>query len=339
MPRRLGNTQTFTAGVTLDIPRAVRQYLDSGSVLRNALLGLQPVDVNLNRSLLSVYDGTPMQPPLGYQFALGGIGKFRSLRGDLATSAGVVTQLSLNHSIRFPLGITVANRYQRINTRNWTRRFDERQEIVDGTQVVFPDVSLRWSGRPASLQSAISSLGFTARLLETRQLNSTEPLTGDAVTDLGKIKVRSFPLNASLVFAGGRPISTSIGLNVAEHHDTRPGLASNGRTADFSADIGKPWGLPAQWNLKSDLRTRLSYQRSQGANFVENPLDITGRSRLTDNGRRAFSFNADTDVSENLSSSFVVSRVESFDRNLNRGFTQTVISAVLHMQFYAGEFK
>jgi hypothetical protein len=204
---------------------------------------------------------------------------------------------------------------------------------------VFPDVSLRWSGRPSQLKSIISSVGMTARLLDTRQLNTTQPLSGDSATDLGRIRVRSYPLNASLVFAGARPVSTSIGLNVAEHNDTQPGLASSGRTADFSADLAKPWALPAQWNLKSDLRTRLSYQRSQGANFVENGFDATGRSRLTDNGRRAFSFNADTDMSENLSSSFVISRVASFDRNLNRGFTQTVISAVLHMQFYAGEFK
>ena len=339
LPRRLGNSQTMTAGLTLDLPRAVRQYFDSGSAIRHVLLGLEPVDINLNRSLLSVYDGTPTQPSLGYQFALGGIGNFRSLGSDLATSAGVVTQLSLNHSIRLPFGASLANRYQRINTRNWTRRFDLRQEVVDGTQVVFPDISLRWSGRPVRLRSLISSLGMTARLLDTRQLNTTEPLNGQEFTDLGRIRVRSYPMNASLVFAGARPFSTTVGLNVAEHHDTRPGLASNGRTADFSADLGKPWRLPTTWNLKSDLRTRLSYQRSQGANFVENPLDITGRSRLTDNGRRAVSFNADTDVSENLSSSFVISRVESFDRNLNRGFTQTVISAVLHMQFYAGEFK
>ena len=339
LPRRLGNSQTMTAGLTLDIPRAVRQYLDSGSLLRRAMLGLEPVDVNLNRSLLSVYDGTPMQPSLGYQFALGGIGKFRSLDGDLATSAGVVTQLSVNHSIRLPFGISVANRYQRINTRNWTRRFDERQEVVDGTQVVFPDISLRWSARPVRLRGLISAMGLTARLLDTRQLNATEPLGGQDSIDLGKIRVRSYPLNGSLVFAGARPFTSTVGVNVAEHHDTRPGLANNGRTADFSADLAKPWRLPAAWNLKSDLRTRVSFQRSQGSNFVVNPLDITGRSRLTDNGRRAFSFNADTDVSENLSSSFVISRVASFDNNLNRGFTQTVISAVLHMQFYAGEFK
>ena len=100
--------------------------------------------------------------------------------------------------------------------------------------------------------------------------------------------------------------------------------------------MSKPWKLPADWNARSDLRTRVSYQKSQGQNFVVNPLALTGESRLTDNGRRAVSMSADTDVAENLSSSFVISRVESFDRNLNRRFTQTVLSAVMHLQFYAG---
>ncbi|HXN75151.1 MAG TPA: hypothetical protein VN876_00875 [Gemmatimonadaceae bacterium] len=67
--------------------------------------------------------------------------------------------------------------------------------------------------------------------------------------------------------------------------------------------------------------------------------DTLPLSRLSDSGRRAFSMSADTDVAENISSSFVISRVESFDRNLNRNFTQTVLSAVMHLQFYAGEFK
>jgi hypothetical protein len=87
------------------------------------------------------------------------------------------------------------------------------------------------------------------------------------------------------------------------------------------------------------LRTRLSYQETHGDNFVLNPLALGNESRLSDNGRRALSFSADTDIAENFSTSFVASRVESFDRNLNRRFTQTVLSAVLHLQFYAGEMK
>jgi hypothetical protein len=146
-------------------------------------------------------------------------------------------------------------------------------------------------------------------------------------------------MSGSIVFAGAWPVSSTVGFSLSKRLDQKPGLDSNGNNSDFSVDVAKPWKLPADWNARSDLRTRVSFQRSQGQNFVDNPLSQTGESRLSDNGRRAFSMSADTDVAENLSSSFVVSRVESFDRNLNRQFTQTVLSAVMHLQFYAGEFK
>jgi hypothetical protein len=339
IPRRLGNSQTTTAGLTLDLPRAIKLYTDSDSFLRGFLSGLQPLDINFNRSVLSVYEGTAAPASLGYQFAVGGINSFREQGGDLATSVGVVTQLSLNHSINLPLGASIATRYQRINTRNWTRRLDEGQEVADGTQVVFPDFSLRWSGRPAGLGAVISSLGANARVLETRQFNGTQPLLGELLGDAGEMRIRSYPVSGSVVFAGAHPISSTVGFSMNKRLDAKPGLSSNGDNSDFSIDVSKPWKLPVDWNPRSDLRTRLSYQKSQGQDFVVNPLAFSGESRLSDNGRRAFSMSADTDVAENLSSSFVLSRVESFDRNLNRQFTQTVLSAVMHLQFYAGEFK
>ncbi|HST08112.1 MAG TPA: hypothetical protein VLJ83_08060, partial [Gemmatimonadaceae bacterium] len=295
--------------------------------------------INFNRSVLSVYDGSAAPASLAYQFGLGSINNFREQGGELATSVGLVTQLSLNESLNLPLGASIATRYQRINTRNWTRRIEQTQDIVDGTQVVFPDVSLRWTGKPAGLEWLISSMGANARLLETRQLNGTQPLLGEVLNDRGMLRVRSFPLSGTIVFAGERPVSSTLGYSLSKRLDAKPGLNSNGDNSDFDIDVSKPWKLPADWNPRGDLRTRFSYQKSQGQNFVENLQAIGGESRLSDNGRRAFSMSADTDVAENLSSSFVISRVESFDRNLNRRFTQTVLSAVMHLQFYAGEFK
>jgi hypothetical protein len=287
--------------------------------------------------LISISIGAPAS--LAYQLGLGGINNFRELGGQLATSVGLVTQFSISHSLNLPLGASLANRYQRINTRNWTRRIEHGQDIVDGTQTVFPDVSLRWTAQPVGLKSIISSIGANARMLETRQLNGTQPLFGEPGDDRGQLRVRTYPMSGSIVFAGARPLSGTAGYSFSKRLDAKPGLSSNGNNSDFSVDISKPWGLPADWEPRSDLRTRISYQKSQGQNFVFNPLSLTRKSRLSDNGRRAFSASADTDVAENLSSSFVVSRVESFDRNLNRRFTQTVLSAVMRLQFYAGEFK
>ncbi len=250
-----------------------------------------------------------------------------------------MTQLSFTESINLPFGANVAGRYQRINTRNWTRRLEQGQEIVDGTQVIFPDIALRWTGQPATFKALISSIGLNARVLETLQLNGTQPLEGQDFDDRGKIRVRTFPLSGSLIFAGARPLAATVGYSFSKQLDVKPGLSSNGDNSDFSVDVSKPWKLPADWNARSDLRTRVSYQKSQGQNFVFNPNVFGDESRLTDNGRHAFSMSADTDVAENLSSSFVISRVESFDHNLNRRFTQTVLSAVMHLQFYAGDFK
>jgi hypothetical protein len=176
-------------------------------------------------------------------------------------------------------------------------------------------------------------------------MTTTVDQSADAVaeptfaTDRGEILVRSFPASLSVVFAGQRPFSATMAYAFSERSEKRPGLSSKNGNSDVNVELSKPWSTPPSWKLPGDIRTRVSYQNTHGDNFVLNPLALSRESRLTDNGRRAFSFSADTDVAENLSSSFVFSRVESFDKNLNRNFTQTVLSAVLHLQFFAGDLK
>jgi hypothetical protein len=355
LPRRLGSSQTTTAGVTLDLPRAARLYLDSGSLLHRLFMAIQPVDVNFNRSIVSVFDQASSAAPVAYQFAFGGIGRFREIGDTPATSAGLINQLSANHTIALPFGASLADRYQLISGRNWTRRLDNSQAVTDGTQVVFPDLSLRWSMKPDRLRRVISSIGGTARAVQTRQINArqpdrftaTPPTLGNAdavaeatfAADRAETVVRSYPANLAVVFAGQRPLAANLGYSFSQRRETRPGLSAKNANSDVSVEISKPWAVPPDWKLKSDIRTRVSYENTHGDNFVLNPLTLSRESRLTDNGRRAFSFSADTDVAENLSSSFVFSRVESFDKNLNRRFTQTVLSAVLHLTFFGGDLK
>ena len=354
LPRRLGSTQTSSAGVTLDLPKAADLYVDSTTWLHRMLTAAQPIDINYNRSLISVFDQAPSSAPLSYQLAFGNIGRFREIEDTPATSAGLINQVSANHTIALPFGMSLANRYQLISARNWTRRADDTHAVTDGTQVVFPDLSLRWSMKPDRLRRVVSSIGGSARAVQTRQVNNRQPdraglvagepgdpgtVASTFLVDRGETIVRSFPASLSIIFAGERPLSTSLGYAFSQRRERRPGLSSRSGNNDFSVEIAKPWAVPPDWKLRSDIRTRLSYQDTHGDNFVLNPLALSRESRLTDNGRRAFSFSADTDVAENLSSSFVFSRVESFDENLNRRFTQTVLSAVLHLQFFGGELK
>jgi hypothetical protein len=102
--------------------------------MHRILTAIQPIDINYNRSVVSVFEGTPVSPSLSYQFALGGIGSLRELSGRKATSAGLINQITATHSILLPFGATIANRYQLINARNWTLGEGDRTAINDGTQ-------------------------------------------------------------------------------------------------------------------------------------------------------------------------------------------------------------
>ncbi|HXV16660.1 MAG TPA: cell surface protein SprA, partial [Gemmatimonadaceae bacterium] len=119
LPRRLGSSQTTTAAVTLDLPRAAKSYIDSGTIIYRLMNAIQPVDVNYNRSLISVFDQAASSAPWSYQLAFGGVGRFREIGSTPATSAGLINQLSANHTVVLPFGATLANRYQLISARNW----------------------------------------------------------------------------------------------------------------------------------------------------------------------------------------------------------------------------
>jgi transcriptional accessory protein Tex/SPT6 len=73
---------------------------------------------------------------------------------------------------------------------------------------------------------------------------------------------------------------------------------------------------------------------------VSNALGVTStQSRLADAGRQAITFNAETDVADNVTFSLQSARIVTFDNNLNTRLTQIVLSATLQISFFAGTLK
>jgi hypothetical protein len=83
----------------------------------------------------------------------------------------------------------------------------------------------------------------------------------------------------------------------------------------------------------------VSFQETLARSVVSNVAVAAQRSRLTDNGRRVIGFSADADVSTDMTFGLQASRLVSFDRNFNRRFTQTVLSAVLELKFFGGALR
>ncbi|HET7459198.1 MAG TPA: cell surface protein SprA, partial [Gemmatimonadaceae bacterium] len=336
LPRRLSNSQTFTAGAQVDFARGAGAYFKEKSRIGRLAGAVQPLDVTFNRSLLSAFDGVPFTPGLGYQFGLGSVSNFLSANGRPATSAGLSTQLAVNGALNLPLGASLQNRYQRTSTRNWARRFDNSQGVVDGDNVSFPNVSLRWNPPLGFLSRALTSFATNADYVQTKT-SEFRPTNTATPAERSATRVRTYRLAPSAVWGLG--ISTAAGYALSLRDDQRPGSSNTGRTEDYNVDLGKAFAAPARFQLRtgSTIRTRLSYQASHTSTFVfsEGESSSSGASgnenrrvRLADNGRNALNFNGESDLADNVTGSLVFSRIITFDEQNNRRYSQTVFSAV-----------
>lgn len=334
LARRFGNSQRATVAALVDLPSAAGGEPE-GSWIRSVAHLLGVLDVSVGRDQLTAYDAAPLTPGWRYQFGLGEFDAHREIAEVLATSAGAGTRFAVANTFTLPLGATLAQRAQRTGSRHFSRRQADRLTLVDGDQVIYPDVTFRWSGTPVALASVIANVSATLRAVHTRQAFRSPPDAPGGEAEVRATRVRTYPASFSL-FGTADGLSLSLGYTRAERLDSLPGSVGESRSSDVTADVTRAFPLPASWKLPGGLRTRLSYQRTETRSYVTNVAATSLRSRLTDNGRTSFSLNGDTDLADNMTFSLQASRVVTFDRNFNRRFTQTVLSAVLNIQFFGG---
>ena len=148
-----------------------------------------------------------------------------------------------------------------------------------------------------------------------------------------------YPIQASLQWAVPRGLTTSAGYTRSRRIDSLPGSVLRSSGSEVSADIARAFRAPRSWGLRGDIRSRLGWQESYGESFVSVNGSSAAESRLTDNGRRSATLSADADLAENLTFTLQGSHILSFDRNINRRVTQTVLSAVLQLGFFSGEIR
>lgn len=338
IPRRLYNTQSLAVTTSIDIPRALTLYSGDSSPVRILARALSAVDVQWRRDLRSTFDGVGFDPSLGYQLGLGGVSAFREVNGVPATSAGVARNLIVAHSVYLPGGVTILDRYSSVSSTSWSRVLDV-QTLLEARQQTFPDVSVRWSFvPPAVLRVLLTAVTAQAGARVTTG-RTFQPTAGDQTFIPGSglridQRLTQFPVSGSITWSALGGFSTDASWNSAQRREVRSGGLMEGSQTDVSVDIAKAFPLPRRWTLKSNLlRTRLGFQETHAQAFF---IQDTLRSRITDNGRWAVTANADSDVSDTMSLSFLLARVITFDNALDRRFSQTVASVVFHLQFAAG---
>lgn len=338
LPRQVNAAQIINGAVAFDIARLSRAWSSDSATLARFDRTLIPIEASVTRTISSSYDGTPRTPGLGMQFGWGGEGAFLSDNGFLATTASSNTQVAVATGLRLPLGITLDARTQRLAARNWLRRPDRSEVIVDGDMVTLPDLSMRATLRPRGLDRFLTSITTSARFVATSQ-NSVIPGAAGRPSDVRSGRTQSYPMSASIAWNDVGGLVTGFSVATTRRIDSLPGTRVDARSRDIGGDITRAFQLPRDWEMKSSLRTRLAFQRTSTTSWVETAGANALRSRLADNGREAVSFNADTDVADYLTFSLQGARIVTFDNNLNRRISQIVLSAVLQISFFAGELR
>ena len=348
LPQRLGALQSLNAGTQLQIGRLLMARGDEKSWIHRLGKMFAPTDISWQQDITSNYDNTIFDPGVGYQFGLGGIDVFRGITNNhLATAAGRVRNFNTIGALNLPLSLNVQSRYERGSTETWTRRsIDGFQALITSDRRTVPDISVRWSWRPpARFVKIISMLQVNGRYVVTEQQTVIPTETG-GLSDRSSQTSRSQPISGSITWAFLGNLTTNGSVDKTHREDNRPGSLTVGDTKRMSVDLARNFPLPKKWNTRTgQMRGRFSFQSEETVATVGGSSDATlstaapTSSVLTNNGRQAFNVNADTDLSELLTFSLTGSHVLTFDRNYNRRLSNTVLSVVLQLRFFAGELR
>jgi hypothetical protein len=333
LPRRINTSQVFNAGADLDLGTLLEAYLGWAPAVTPFARLVLPVNVGYSRTLLSSLDRAASMPGLGFQFGLGGVDDFRRQDGRLASSAGASNAFNVSGTLRLPGEILLTNRFQRNDTRNWTRRQEDQHIVTDGWLRIFPDISLNGTWRtPSSVARIVSSIGGQAGFTLTNRSSLTPSPTIGAEPDRTAQRVRSFPASVAAQWGVLGGFSTTAGYDLSLSTDLRPGSITDVTRRTYAAGISKTFGPRPAWKLPSDIRTNVNFLRQDTDGHVRS-ISTGNSSRLTDNGRYEFSLSGNTEVSETMSFELTGSRIVNFDENFNRRNVLTVFSAVMNLQF------
>ncbi|MGH7653079.1 MAG: cell surface protein SprA, partial [Gemmatimonadaceae bacterium] len=339
LPERLNAQQSLNTGAALDLVRMASAWTSDSVLLRKLRNTLLPLDFSYSRALNSEFDGTPYTPGLGYQLGLTGTAGFLIEHGLLASSAGGNAVATLTEGVKLPFGMTLTARMQHLTTRNWLSGTDTSQTAIDGEQFTFPDLALRATYHPRALREYITSVTASVRYVLTDQRSSAPAVSTLLPADLRTSRVQSYPVGASIVWNDVGNLTTGLSIGPTFRVDSLPGSVTDSRAQDVSVDASRSFPLPAAWQARSALRMRLGFQQTTTLSDVSDGLAAGLSSRIADNGRRAITLNADTDIAENLTFSLQSAQIVTFDNTLNRRLTQVVLSAVLQFKYFAGVMR
>jgi len=341
LPKGYQNAQDVSVGANVELGRLIGGYLGKYHILiQRFALSIQPIDVTWRRTISSMFDQMAENPPVRYQMAVGGIGHFLNIDNKLPVSAALTSTVGASGGVLLPLGMRFTSRYTRTGGRQFRRRTASTLGLSDETSLNWPDASLQWNYTPSWAQKVVTNVAGTVGYRGNVTTSFVPPENG-AASQTGRRESSAIPLNGSIVWAFAGGFSTNFSFSEGTAVDIRQdGSRTTNDSREYGADVGRAFKAPASWDIRDQIRTRIGYTRSdQKSVVVSTAGGVEQQSQLASNGRYTMNMNIDTDMNENLLFSLTGARTLTYDDQNNRRFSQLVVTAVLTLQFFAGELR
>ena len=337
VPAAFNNTRRFDMGAQLDIGRLGKAIFGDSSGVGIWLTRIAPIDVSYGRQRASSYNLATDLPGLGYRLGLGGIEDFRSVNGQLATSAVQNTILTAGGGVSPGLGLRVTATYRQTNNVAWTLRSDEqvplRAQIQD-----WPSGQIAWSVSPSKQNIGRIIPRILAQVTYRKSQTANEQPTFEAGSSvISRTTDEALNPSVSLTLLGGILLTTDW----ARSHGDRLAAGSlfrserNAQNTSLTFSFRPPGGSS---RLRNVIRTTAGYNVTANTTCLRS-AGLATCVPYVDSRQAQAQLTMDTDFPSNIGAGLQMAYVLNEERQSNRKISQFVITAFVQLTASVGQLR
>ncbi|HWC73754.1 MAG TPA: hypothetical protein VG454_07435, partial [Gemmatimonadales bacterium] len=338
VPAAFNNTRRVDLGGQLDLGGLAKSILGDSSRLASLFTRIAPLDLAFGRQRGSSFNLATDLPGLGYRLGFGNMDAFRTVNGQLATSAVENKIFSAGSGLTLGLGLRATATFRQTDNVAWTLRSDEQVPLRSHTQD-WPSGQVGWTLTPSK-----QGVGkFIPRIAAQVTYRKSQTKVEQPTFESGRSVVthttdEALNPSLSLTLLGGLLVTTdwarAQGDRLAAGSLFRSERNAQNTTLSFS--FKPPGGGVGRW--RSNIRTNAGYTVTANTTCLQSAA-AAGCVPYVDSRQAQAQLTMDTDLPSNMGAGLQMAYVLNEERQTNRKISQFVITAFVQLSTSVGQLK
>jgi hypothetical protein len=332
LPQTLNNSRFREYGAAVDLARLVDRLFGDSSGAGRATRRIRPFDLADRLTHSSTFDLAAFSPSLGYQLGLGGLKDFLEQQGDSAVGASEIRSTTLTSGADLPLGINFTLSYGRIRSNRFQKVPGDFLTSETVTRE-WPKGNVRFTRAIRKFPIAVIGIGTTFR---TARGQTVIPSIGGSSARSSTYSSNWTP-DATATLRNGMVLSMSYGIigqeNSANGNFTK--LAQH----TLSASLTHAFALPRSFGrTRRVIRSQMTAVLSNSTTCLRR-VEETDCTNVSDTRRQEYRATFDADLAKIMTGGLQVSYSLNEARQIDRKFSQIIISANFQLSLFAGDYR